>query len=118
MFGDGEALAAIISARKPAVMKAIGRRVLGFDAAHWERRRSAIVKTGNHAKFKQNPDLLNYLAGTGDRIIVEAAPRDAIWGIGLPVNSPDAENPLQWPGLNLLGFALTEIRDRLAATPS
>ncbi len=33
--------------------------------------------------FKQNPELLEFLLGTGDAILVEAAPRDVIWGIGM-----------------------------------
>ena len=45
--------------------------------------------------------------------MVEASPRDHIWGIGMGQSNPNAENPLQWRGRNLLGFALTEARDEL-----
>ncbi|MGN6746782.1 NADAR domain-containing protein, partial [Neisseria sp. P0024.S002] len=44
---------------------------------------------------------------------VEASPVDAIWGIGLAQDDPRAQNPLQWRGLNLLGFALMKVRDEL-----
>lgn len=51
-----------------------------------------------------------FLQGTGDKVIVEASPRDRIWGIGMGASNPDASNPAKWRGLNLLGFALMEVR--------
>lgn len=58
---------------------------------------------------------MDFLLGTKNRILVEASPRDRIWGIGMGKANPDAECPLKWRGTNLLGFALTEVRDRLLA---
>jgi hypothetical protein len=42
-----------------------------------------LVTGGNVAKFGQQPAYREYLPGTGDEILVEASPRDQIWGIGL-----------------------------------
>ena len=39
---------------------------------------------------------------------------DTIWGIGLAQDSEKIYNPNTWKGLNLLGFALMEVRDRLS----
>ena len=47
-------------------------------------------------------------------MLVEASPVDAIWGIGLAASDPLAVEPATWQGLNLLGFALMEVRRRLA----
>ncbi|WP_370469003.1 NADAR domain-containing protein [Amycolatopsis sp. YIM 10] len=44
---------------------------------------------------------------------MEASPHDDVWGIGLAHDHPDAAEPGCWPGLNLLGFALGEVRARL-----
>jgi ribA/ribD-fused uncharacterized protein len=69
---------------------------------------------GNLAKFGQHEDLGRFLLGTGDRILVEASPLDRVWGIGLAADDPRAADPAQWLGLNLLGQALMQVRERLA----
>ncbi|MBN6042186.1 NADAR family protein [Amycolatopsis sp. 195334CR] len=68
---------------------------------------------GNLAKFGQHEDLREFLLGTGERVLVEASPLDDVWGIGLAHDHPDAAEPARWPGSNLLGFALGEVRARL-----
>ena len=59
----------------------------------------------------QNPELKEFLLNTGDSILVEASPVDAIWGIGLAADDPAAAEPHNWQGQNLLGFALMRVRD-------
>jgi ribA/ribD-fused uncharacterized protein len=113
LFGDSEALAAILKAGHPGEAKQLGRGVRGFDNQSWAEHRFEIVVRGNVAKFAQNEDLLAYLFTSQKRILVEASPVDKIWGIGLAADDPQASNPEQWQGLNLLGFALMEARARL-----
>lgn len=110
MFGDGEMLEKIIS---PKEMKAYGRAVPNFDQAVWRSRCYERVLVGNMAKFGQNPMLWGFPSGTKGRILVEASPRDRIWGIGMGKQNPNSENPTLWRGKNLLGFALTETRELL-----
>lgn len=64
----------------------------------------------NEAKFGQNAELGRFLKQTGARILVEASPVDRIWGIGLAQDDERATNPNLWRGLNLLGFALIQVR--------
>ena len=113
MFRDEEMLAKIMEASHPKEMKAYGRAVRNFDKDRWDSSCYEIVTRGNEAKFSQNPKLWAYLMKTRNRILVEASPRDRIWGIGMGKSNPDAQNPLKWRGRNLLGFALTEVRDQL-----
>ena len=110
LFGDEEIRSLILKAASPSATKRLGRAVRGFDTQQWEEARFGIVVRGNQAKFGQNPDLGAFLLGTGDRVLVEASPVDRIWGIGLSADDPRAEDPEQWRGLNLLGFALMEVR--------
>ncbi|MGE0786398.1 MAG: NADAR family protein [Sandaracinaceae bacterium] len=110
---DDAMLDAILRAGEPGEAKALGRRVAGYDDAAWAAARSALVVDGNVAKFSQNPTLEAFLLNTGRRVLVEASPRDRIWGIGMGASNPDAKDPMKWRGTNLLGFALMETRVRL-----
>ncbi|WP_147128680.1 NADAR family protein [Nocardia ninae] len=113
LFGDVDNAEQVLAAPTPKAAKALGREVRGFDSRVWSARRYEIVVRGNVAKFGQHPELAEYLLGTGDRVLVEASPVDRIWGIGLAADDPRAEDPAQWPGLNLLGFALMDARAAL-----
>ena len=113
LFGDGEMLEAILGTDDPRAMRAYGRKVQGFDAKVWGESCYGIVLRGNLAKFGQDEALRAYLLGTGERILVEASPWDRVWGIGMGASNAAAEDPLKWRGKNLLGFVLTEVRDRL-----
>jgi hypothetical protein len=113
LFSDLTAKARVLEAPTPGAAKALGRGVSGFDEAVWVENRFAIVVQANLAKFTQNPELRAFLKQTGSRILVEASPVDNVWGIGLAQDDERANNPNQWEGLNLLGFALMEIRSRL-----
>lgn len=112
-FGDIAVRDRILATEDPGRAKALGRKVSGFQDEVWAAHRGEIVVAGNFLKFSQNPRLSRFLPGTGDSVLVEASPVDAIWGIGLATDSPDAEDPARWRGLNLLGFALMEVRSRL-----
>ena len=76
MFGDQEMLACIMGTSYPKEMKAYGRAVAGFDKDTWEKECYEIVKQGNKAKFSQNSELLGFLTGTKNRILVETSHRD------------------------------------------
>lgn len=97
----------------PKEIKVLGRQVKNFDENIWKKNRYSIILNGNYAKFMQNEDLRLFLISTKDSILVEASPYDKIWGIGMSSNNENIENPLLWRGLNLLGFALMEVRDEL-----
>ena len=113
LFGDEESREKILKADGPKAAKQLGRGVKNFDDARWQAHRFEFVVAGNLAKFSQNRELGNFLLGTGDQVLVEASPLDRIWGIGLGANAEHATNPAQWRGLNLLGFALMEVRKKL-----
>jgi len=117
LFGDQDALKAILTCDTPKKAKEQGRFVQNFDAAVWDRNKYDIVVNGNFHKFTQHTALKDFLLSTGDKVIAEASPFDTIWGIGMNSSAADACNPAAWKGENLLGFALMEVRDKIRNTP-
>ena len=115
LFDDERTLERILVAATPKEAKQLGREVQNYDDSRWVAARVDAVVRGNVAKFIAHADLLAFLLGTGDRLLVEAAPRDTVWGIGLGAANIKARDPSQWRGENLLGFALVEVRETLRA---
>lgn len=114
LFADSSAEKRVLEAATPGAAKAVGREIVGFCEDIWLAQRFRIVVDANHAKFSQNEALREFLMKSGNRFLVEASPVDSIWGIGLAAEDPNACNPTEWQGSNLLGFALMEVRERLS----
>jgi ribA/ribD-fused uncharacterized protein len=113
LFNDHKMMEQIINCTTPAEAKKMGREISNYDDSIWLQHRYKIVKDGNYYKFSSNEKLKSFLLSTENKIIVEASPVDAIWGIGMANDHKDCINPNLWKGLNLLGFALMEVRDEL-----
>jgi len=90
--------------------KKLGRGVQNYDESVWNQRRSKIVLFGARLKFIQNLDLKQILVNTGDTYMVEASRFDPIWSCGLTEYDAKRTPPEQWPGLNLLGKVLDEVK--------
>lgn len=101
----------ILAAHNPRACKALGRQVPNFDPQVWDNQRERIVEEGNWCKFSQDERLKGLLLGTREMELVEAAPRDRVWGIGFGKERAE-ENRARW-GRNLLGKALERVRARL-----
>ncbi|CEJ59322.1 hypothetical protein PMG11_07950 [Penicillium brasilianum] len=95
----------------PRVIRDLGRKIPNFSQEVWEQHRIVIVAEGSYLKFSQNKDLKQKLLATGNQELVEASPRDRIWGVGFAAKNANV-NRSEW-GLNLLGKALMEARSRL-----
>lgn len=117
LFGDDIALAAILSAPTANDAKAGGRKVRNYVEEVWAAQRFDIVVRANMGKFGQNPALRAFLLATKGKVLVEASPLDRIWGTGIASDDPRANKPQEWEGLNLLGYALMEVRARLSELP-
>lgn len=113
LFGDHETASRILDVESPKDAKELGRQVRDFDSQLWHEHRFAVVLRGNLAKFSQNEELKDYIFSTGETVLVEASPVDAIWGIGLSEEAARAVSPSEWKGTNLLGFALMRTRSLL-----
>ena len=111
VFHDSATYTEILKTNDPWKCKKLGRNVTPFDSERWDAVRYEIVKSGNRAKFEQNPELKEALLKTENRILAEASPKDTIWGIGLDREAAIQTDPQRWPGQNLMGKILTELRE-------
>ncbi len=109
-FRDEERYSAILKEASPAVCKKLGRKVTPFDAEIWDTVKYEIVKAGCREKFAQNPEMKEALIKTGTALLAEASPYDKIWGIGLDAKKAAKTAVSDWPGRNLMGKILMEIR--------
>jgi ribA/ribD-fused uncharacterized protein len=113
-FGDFEIGNEILNnGKNPRDAKQLGRQIKNFDVEEWTEVAYSVMVKVNLCKYEQNPLLLKILLSTGDKTIVEASPQDTIWGIGLHWENDDCLDKTKWKGLNLLGKALMEVRERL-----
>jgi ribA/ribD-fused uncharacterized protein len=111
-FNDMDAYERILLADHPRDQKFIGRNVQNYNEKIWSEVRYKFVLDINRDKFTQAKAWKELLLLTHPYLLVEASPSDKIWGIGL---GEDNENVLKreiW-GLNLLGKAITEVREEL-----
>lgn len=108
LFKDTENANKIMGTTDPSRMKGYGRKVKGFDENKWIKERDRIAYECNFAKFNQHDDLKKKLIATGNATLAEAAPNDAIWGIG--VDKVVGKDVTKWRGLNILGNTLMKVR--------
>lgn len=113
LFGDIKSAAEIMEESSPRNIKFIGRRVRNFDNYIWDQTKRDVVYKGNYYKFTENEDLKEILLSTGNKVLVEASPKDIIWGIGLSVNDENVEDKNCWRGTNYLGYELTRLKFKL-----
>ncbi len=113
LFGDAEMGDAILAATTPFEAKMLGRKVRHFSDSTWHQNALRIVTDGWVLKFDHCVHARSILLGTAGKILVEAAPRDTIWGIGMGARNAHRLDPNTWRGQNLLGEALMTARDRL-----
>ena len=113
-FGDTETAHKMLKKSQfPAESKRLGRLVKGFSDAEWAKVRYDYMLQACRAKYSQNPDLKQALLDTEDKILVEAALKDVVWGIGRGLDYPFLEDESKWLGQNLLGKVLMQVREEL-----
>ncbi|EKD12238.1 uncharacterized protein L3040_000291 [Drepanopeziza brunnea f. sp. 'multigermtubi'] len=110
-FYDGTTQAKVLAASTPKEQKSLGKLVNGFDPESWDEVKSSVVLAGSIAKYEQNPKLKDKLLATGERLLVEAASKDRVWGIEY-TEKEAMSNREHW-GENRLGKALMEAREHL-----
>ncbi|KAL3869984.1 hypothetical protein ACJMK2_042602 [Sinanodonta woodiana] len=113
LFRDYEIAEKIMREKNPQQQKKLGRQVKHFSEERWNLHCIHVVKSANREKFSQNCHLRDELFLTYPRTLVEASPYDQIWGIGWRIDNVEAWSKETWRGLNLLGYALTDVRNEM-----
>jgi ribA/ribD-fused uncharacterized protein len=113
MFGDAGAQTKIMKTASAKSVKTLGNKIQNVKEEEWEAKRDEIMRIALRAKFTQHPDLRALLLSTGDRPIGEADARDKYWSIGTGPDTAKAKDPAKWPGKNMLGKLLMELRTEL-----
>lgn len=115
-FGDEDIAKAILSEKSdPMTCKSLGRAVSGYDDKTWDKVRYGFMHDVNYAKYTQDLVLKAKLLDPkfNGKTFVEASPTDRIWGIGLAQDNKNADNEKKWRGQNLLGKAITQVRNEI-----
>ncbi|ORX73443.1 hypothetical protein BCR32DRAFT_237686 [Anaeromyces robustus] len=117
-FGDEEIANKILKqGANPQQAKKFGRLVKNYDSKYhhiWNNKRYQVMVDANMLKFSQNEELKKLFLSKkfNNKHFVEASPFDTIWGIGCPVDKA-LDDKSNWKGMNLLGQALDEVREKL-----
>ena len=110
-FGDADTEKKILKTASSKSVKTYGKKVKNFEEDKWDEKKLEVMKTALRAKFTQHPELRDLLLSTKDRPLGEADPRDKYWSIGTGADTAKAKDPSKWPGKNMLGKLLSELRD-------
>lgn len=79
--------------------------IAGLQLENWDAVKVDVMLLGNYYKFRQNPNALHTLLGTGHKILIDHSPSDSFWSDGG-----------DGTGKNLLGVILSAVRKRLHQT--
>ncbi|VDL86220.1 unnamed protein product [Nippostrongylus brasiliensis] len=117
---DLNAANAILCLTDSRMIKGLGAgldQLKSFDVDHWRKFSWKVRMKAAMAKFKQNRRLRYQLFRTIGATLVEANPDDKYWGVGLSLDDEHIRDPSKWPGSNVMGEVLVQIRDVLEEVP-
>ena len=114
LFNDEDTYNKIMESNSPYQQKKLGRAVKNFNETTWNYFVRNIAFMACLYKFRDSSELRSKLVDIikDNKLIVEASPLDAIWGIGYDAKNAFA-NKDNW-GTNYLGLALMEVGILLA----
>jgi ribA/ribD-fused uncharacterized protein len=109
-FLDRELMDAILKTTSTMELMKLSYKVKYFEKIVWNMVLKPILYNGFKAVFQQNESMMKQLAATKGTTLVLAEADDAKWGCGFKKDDPRINDRKAWPGKNLLGELLTEIR--------
>ena len=112
-FGDTKAAQDVRQETDPRVMRRIGENIKGYNHREWNSVADAVMLKALVSKFTDPGarGAQETLMKTGNKVIGFAGKND-YWGVGLQSNEPGILDENNWPGSNILGKMLMEIRSK------
>ncbi|MEM7281329.1 MAG: NADAR domain-containing protein [Pseudomonadota bacterium] len=118
--GKRNAAFEILHKKSPKAAKALAKRALhSCNTSAWYESGAAVsaMRDALMSKFSNNEKARETLLNTAPRIIAECCgPRDLFWGNGIDLTPKIIPPPYEWPGKNMLGKCLMEIRDKFSSS--
>lgn len=111
--GDRYTAYRILREDNPVTMKRLGNQYRPKTDLEWSQE-EVVVKEAVTQKFARD-DLKQQLLDTGEKRILECNPYDRVYSTGVPANDIGLDT-LQYPGKNVLGKILEEVRAAMALT--
>ena len=105
-FNDTDSSAKILASKTPLESKSLSHSIRGFEDQKWEEAAKGLCHKGISEKFKQNPRLMEALANTGNKILVEST-SNKLWGTGIPLHKAGCLDSTLWVGNGILGEILS-----------
>ena len=79
--------------------------------SEWNLKKVDIMREVLNAKINSSEEFRKELSESADKLLVEASATDTFWGSGLNYNLTLTTQPDQFPGKNMLGKLLVELRN-------
>ncbi len=103
----------IKDAKHAGAAKAISRKGISREESEsWEGRSEEVMKELLRIKVERCTQFRDTLIQSGTKILAEAT-GNTLWATGLDVSTTSITKPEYWPGMNMLGMMLMELRDSL-----
>lgn len=113
-FGDEATARRVFAMSDPLYLQRINKQVTPYDRREWLAERESVMRRCVGEKVAQVEGLADFLCSTGDATIAACSPRDRYWGNGCDPMSLSRLVPSEWPGKNVLGSILEDLRAALS----
>ena len=107
-FNDLEMSTKILASKSALESKNMSRSIKGYEDSKWDECAKLLCQKGISEKFRQNPRLMEALANTGSKVLVESV-GNKLWGTGVPLHKAGCLDSTLWSGNGILGEILCEI---------
>ena len=107
-FNDLETSTKILASKFALESKSMSHSIKGYEDSKWDECAKSLCHKGIVENFRQNPRLMEAIANTGSKVLVESV-GNKLWGTGVPLHKAGCLDSTLWSGNGILGEILCEI---------